>query len=212
MTSVATRLLLAPLALALAGGLSGPALAHHVVDGAMPTTALEGLLSGLGHPVIGPDHLTFLVGAGLVAALSGWGWRMAFAFIAGSLLGVLVRAAGWSLTAGEALVAMTLVAAGVGLAAGVDLARRRWLFGFALAGIVHGLAYGEAIVGADRGVLAAYLSGLGLVQAAIIAAVASVALGLGVGAGAAAATRTRAAGHALAAVGLGFLMLSLVPY
>ena len=55
--------------LALAAALAAePALAHHVMGGAMPATFGQGLLSGLGHPIIGLDHLAALVGAGLVAA------------------------------------------------------------------------------------------------------------------------------------------------
>ena len=34
-----------------------PAFAHHVVGGKMPVTFMDGLLSGLGHPIIGLDHL-----------------------------------------------------------------------------------------------------------------------------------------------------------
>ena len=51
----------------LAAGVSS-AHSHHVMDYAMPATALEGLLSGLGHPVIGIDHLLFIAGAGVLAA------------------------------------------------------------------------------------------------------------------------------------------------
>ena len=37
------------------------ASAHHVMGGKTPTTFVDGFLSGLGHPVIGPDHLAFLL-------------------------------------------------------------------------------------------------------------------------------------------------------
>src|SRR5262244_1869797 len=49
----------------LAGALllADPAFAHHLMGGRMPSTFVEGLLSGLGHPVIGIDHLAFLVGS-----------------------------------------------------------------------------------------------------------------------------------------------------
>ena len=43
-----------------------PAEAHHVMGGRMPSTFMEGLLSGLGHPVVGLDHLAFIV---------AWVWR-----------------------------------------------------------------------------------------------------------------------------------------
>ena len=41
------------------------AQAHHVMDGMLPSTFVEGLLSGLGHPIIGPDHFAFVVAVGL---------------------------------------------------------------------------------------------------------------------------------------------------
>ena len=36
------------------------AFAHHVMGGRMPATFTEGILSGLGHPIIGLDHLAGL--------------------------------------------------------------------------------------------------------------------------------------------------------
>src|SRR6267378_2162800 len=39
------------------------AWAHHFMDGGLPETFAQGLLSGLGHPVIGLDHAAFIVGA-----------------------------------------------------------------------------------------------------------------------------------------------------
>ena len=41
-----------------------PALAHHVMGGRMPATFGQGFLSGLGHPVIGLDHLAAVVAVG----------------------------------------------------------------------------------------------------------------------------------------------------
>ena len=38
---------------------ASPAAAHHPMGGTPPSTFVEGLLSGFGHPVIGPDHLAF---------------------------------------------------------------------------------------------------------------------------------------------------------
>ena len=40
------------------------AWAHHFMDGGLPQTFAQGLLSGLGHPVIGLDHAAFIVAAG----------------------------------------------------------------------------------------------------------------------------------------------------
>ena len=45
-----------------------PAAAHHFMDGTTPATAAEGLLSGLAHPLIGLDHLLFLMAAATLLA------------------------------------------------------------------------------------------------------------------------------------------------
>ena len=47
-----------------------PVLAHHPNGGETPSNFIQGFLSGLGHPVIGIDHLVFVVAIGLLAALS----------------------------------------------------------------------------------------------------------------------------------------------
>src|SRR3990172_1570591 len=58
------------------------------MDYAMPATALEGLLSGLGHPVIGVDHLLFIAGAGVLAARFKRGYLLPLAFVAAYLAGL----------------------------------------------------------------------------------------------------------------------------
>jgi urease accessory protein len=55
------------------------------MGGDLPETHWLGLLSGLAHPVIGIDHLVFVLGVGIWSALAGrrrscscWGpWRAA---------------------------------------------------------------------------------------------------------------------------------------
>ena len=48
-----------------------PAFAHHMMGGRTPSTFMEGLLSGLGHPVIGLDHFAFLVAIGIAVGIFG---------------------------------------------------------------------------------------------------------------------------------------------
>ena len=48
---------------------SGTAFAHHAMDYQMPQTFVQGLLSGFGHPIIGPDHLAFILAIGLIGTL-----------------------------------------------------------------------------------------------------------------------------------------------
>jgi len=45
---------------------ANPTSAHHTMGGGMPSNFFEGFMSGLAHPVIGVDHLAFIVALGLV--------------------------------------------------------------------------------------------------------------------------------------------------
>src|SRR5262249_58096024 len=45
-----------------------PAFAHHMMGGRTPATLGEGILSGLGHPIIGLDHFAAVVAVGCPAA------------------------------------------------------------------------------------------------------------------------------------------------
>lgn len=143
------------------------AWAHHVMDGNLPQTLVQGLLSGLGHPLIGLDHAAFIVAAGFLLALVNGGTWGVLALIAGSLLGAALHLGGINLPWGEAGVALSVMLAGALL-----MARRRiapsWLAGgLALAGILHGHAYAESIFGAEPTPLIAYLIGFSLVQGAV---------------------------------------------
>ena len=64
-----------------------PALAHHPFGGMMPNTWVQGFLSGLGHPVIGPDHLLFTIVIGLLATRLKPAWAIPAAFLAATLAG-----------------------------------------------------------------------------------------------------------------------------
>ena len=143
------------------------AWAHHVMDGNLPQTLVQGLLSGLGHPLIGLDHAAFIVAAGFLLALVSGGAWVVLALIAGSLLGAALHLGGINLPWGEAGVALSVMLAGA-----LVMARRRiapsWLAGgLALAGILHGHAYAESIFGAEPTPLIAYLIGFSLVQCAV---------------------------------------------
>jgi urease accessory protein len=146
--------------------LATPASAHHAMGGATPSSAWQGLLSGLAHPVIGLDHLAFVIAAGLIAALHRRGTVIPIAFVAASLLGTGVHGLGWKLPAPEVLISLSVLLFGALLLAG-----RRSLPLVAVlasaAGVFHGYAYGESIVGAEMTPLSAYLLGLALVQLAI---------------------------------------------
>src|SRR5262245_40815033 len=169
-TRLRLALLTAPLLLAAA-----PASAHHVMGGRMPSTFIEGLLSGLGHPVIGLDHLAFLVAIGIAVGIAGLNLLLPVVFVVAMALGVLLHVAGMALPGAEFLVALSVVVAGLLLALGRALPVTVWEALFAVAGLFHGYALGESIYGADRTALGAYLLGLVVIQSALAVGVALLA-------------------------------------
>ncbi|MGQ7844402.1 HupE/UreJ family protein [Granulosicoccus sp. 3-233] len=140
------------------------ALAHHPLGGRQPETALEGLLSGIGHPVIGLDHLAFIIAAGLLAAIARRGLLIPLGFVAGSMAGVGLHLQLFTIPAVELFIAASVVLVGALLTMKQRLDVRKEAILTAVAGVFHGYAYAEAIVGANMATLASYLTGLTLVQ------------------------------------------------
>ena len=197
---LATTLLLASI---------GSAAAHHPMGGTTPTTFIEGFLSGIGHPVIGIDHLAFIVAIGIAAAFVSGGFGIIAAFIAASSVGVLAHVVELGVPMVEPLVATSVILAGAAIAAGKAGARGGWLLLAALAGLLHGYAFGEAAVGAERTVIGAYLIGLALIQAAIAGGAMLVSRRL-FGAAGETAMPLRATGAALASLGVVLLASGLL--
>lgn len=184
---------------------ASPAAAHHPMGGAVPTTFWHGLLSGLGHPVIGLDHFAFVVAVGLVAAFAPRRHLTPLAFVAATLGGCLLQVAGVALPLAEIAIAGSVVLLG-GLALfGRRLALAPLLLLFAGAGLFHGWAYGEAIVGAESTPLLAYLAGFALVQYAVAMAAVWTTRNLW-RAESAATLQPRLAGALVAGIGLAFLV------
>lgn len=148
----------------------GLALAHHFMDGGLPQTFVQGLLSGLGHPLIGLDHATFIIAAGFLLALVPGGlWGIA-ALIAGSLTGAALHLFGLNLPGGETGVALSVLLIGVLVMLHQRFALSWLAGGLALAGVLHGHAYAETIFGAEPAPLGAYLLGFSVIQFGVAAA------------------------------------------
>lgn len=144
-----------------------PAIAHHPFGGNTPANFLEGFLSGLAHPVIGLDHLAFVIAVGLLAAgLSRGAWIPA-AFLLTAMAGTGIHVLGINLPAVEIAIATSAITLGAILVLENFLSFTVIATLSAVAGLFHGYAYGEAIIGADMNSLVAYLTGFTLVQYAI---------------------------------------------
>jgi urease accessory protein len=194
--------------LVLLAGLVEPALAHHVMGGKMPATFLQGFLSGIGHPVIGIDHLAAIVAVGCLAALHPAGALLAVSFVVAMMGGVALHLQGATVPAAELVVALTVLLVGGLLLRKSTLPLPAALILFVFVGAIHGYALGESIYGAEQTPLFAYLFGLAVIQSAI-------ALGAMAGARVLLGRKDRLAlrfiGAAVAGVGLAVLVQQLVP-
>ncbi len=177
------------------------AFAHHPMGGVTPSNFTEGLLSGFGHPVIGTDHLAAIIGVGLLAALLGRPRILPVAFIVAMLAGVGIHLAEFNMPFAEGFVGLTTLIIGALVAFRFSLGTVLTATLFAVAGAVHGYALGESIVGAEQTPLAAYLLGLGVIQAVIAISVAEIATRLSANRESLVRYATMATGVAIALVG-----------
>jgi urease accessory protein len=188
------------------------AQAHHPMGGEAPRTMWQGLLSGIGHPVIGPDHLAFVVGVGLLAAIAGYGLMLPALFVGAMTLGLGLHVAGVAVPYAEVMLAVSVVLIGIAV-----LRPREggglWVEGglFALAGVLHGQAFAEAVIGAETGPVLAYIVGLAGTQLAIAAGAYLLARATPGHAAVLAPVHVRALGLAIAVTGLVVLVMNGAP-
>ena len=150
----------------VAASLFSPAHAHHPFGMGDSTnlSALQGLLSGIGHPLLGPDHLLFLLAIALIGLQRPRAWVLPLlaAGLGGSVLSQFVplpdAVAPWA----EAMVSLSLVAEGL---MALCVASTSWLL--PLVGL-HGFLLGSTIVGAEPTPLFTYFLGLLLGQGALL--------------------------------------------
>ncbi len=189
-----------------------PALAHHPLGGLPMETFAHGLLSGVGHPVLGFDHLFFVAIVGIAALFTKRRYTAPAAYIAAMLVGCGLMYAGVALPLTEAVIALSLLVVGGVVLSGRALGASAALMLFAGFGLFHGSAFGASIAGQEAGagatVLLGYLIGLGTIQYLIAIAAGWVTEKV-LGATEAAATNARLAGAVVAGVGL-FLTLETV--
>lgn len=143
------------------------AMAHHFMGDEVPRTWFEGLMSGLAHPVIGPDHLAFIVAVGLLGALYPKGFLIPWVTVAAAMMGSTIHLAQVAIAGVELWVAVSIGVLGYVLTLSPRLTMSAVVGLAAIAGIFHGYAYGESIFGAEPTPLMAYLLGFTLIQLAI---------------------------------------------
>ena len=175
----------------------------------MPATFGEGILSGLGHPVIGLDHLAAVVAVGCLAAAHRSASALALTFVLAMVGGVALHLHGTSVPGADILVALTVLALGVLMVLRGDMPAIAAAVLFAVVGVIHGYALGESIYGAERTPLYAYLIGLAVIQGVIALAAAHMTRSLIRRSADLSAVRLVGAG--IAGIGLAVLMQQVMP-
>ena len=149
-----------------------PVLAHHPfgMGNSSGLSAWQALLSGVGHPLLGPDHLLFMLGIALIGIkkTKQWVFPLLAVGLAGSALVQLQPLPDVLASWAEALVSLSLAIEGLIV---LNLLSSKWLLPmFAL----HGYLLGSTIVGAEPTPLIGYFLGLLLSQAALLLLVTKV--------------------------------------
>jgi urease accessory protein len=175
----------------------------------MPATFAEGLLSGLGHPIIGLDHFAAVVAVGCLAATHRAGPALALGFVMAMMGGVVLHLQGTTVPTAEIIVALSVIILGAIMLSGQNLATGAALTLFALVGLVHGYALGESIYGAEQTPLYAYLLGLAVIQGAV--ALVAMSIARAVARRSADLSPLRLIGAGIAGIGLAVLMQQIVP-
>lgn len=192
--------------------IASPALAHHPLNGMPMETFAHGILSGIGHPVLGFDHLFFVVLVGIAAAFTGRLAAAPLGYIAGMIAGLALILAGVTLPNAEFMIALSLLIMGGVVLTGSKLPMPAHLLAFAGFGLFHGWAFGGSITGQEGGVggavLAGYVIGLVAIQYAI-AAIAAFTMRAIADGESPVAIQPRLAGAMVAGVGLFLVMETL---
>ena len=191
---------------------AGSAAAHHPLNGMPMETFSQGVLSGVGHPLLGFDHLFFVIAAGIAAVFTTIRVMSLGGYLVAMAAGCLLMYAGITLPLTELIVAISLVAVGGLLATGTKMRGPIAVGLFALFGLFHGSAFGGSIATAEAAVslavLGGYLLGLIAVQFAIGWIAGSVAKTFSKMALETPSIGARLAGAAVAGVGM-FLVLEI---
>ena len=151
--------------------LFSPAHAHHPfgMGDSTDLSALQGFLSGIGHPLLGPDHLLFLLAIALIGLPRPRTWVLPLlaAGLGGSVLSQFIplpdAVAPWA----EALVSLTLAAEGLMALFAIPSSLLLPLVA------LHGFLLGSTIVGAEPTPLFTYFLGLLIGQCALLLVVTS---------------------------------------
>ena len=152
--------------------LVNPAFAHHpfAMGESSDLSVWQALVSGIGHPLLGPDHLLFMLGIAFVGLKRTKEWLLPLLAVglAGSGLVQLLPLPDLIAPWAEALVSLSLAIEGLIV---LNNLSPKWLLPmFSL----HGYLLGSTIIGAEPTPLIGYFLGLLLAQAVFLLLVTAV--------------------------------------
>jgi urease accessory protein len=180
-----------------------PVFAHHPMGGKTPSNLFEGFMSGIAHPVIGLDHLAFVVAIGLLAAARSQGFLIPVSFVMSAMLGTGLHLLSIDLPVVELIVSGSILVFGILIVK--DIGSNAVISLLAgLAGLFHGFAYGEAIFGAEMTPLVSYLAGFTMIQLLISVSIFAIAQKFLDG------SNLKSAGFVISGIGLAFMSSQVV--
>lgn len=191
-------------------GSAEPGLAHHVMGGVPPERTLDGLLSGIGHPILGIEHLSFLVGVAVAAGIIGRTVTLPLLYVVATIIGASLQVDAIALPWPYAGMVLSILVVGGLIATGRRIGLAAWAAVFTLGGIYHGFSYAEVMVGTEPSPLTAYFVGLALVQSVLVVSIASAVKWLRESPALMLATVPRLAGFGLTAVGVALAVTSSI--
>ena len=148
--------------------ISFPAFAHHPMGGALPQNFLNGILSGIAHPIIGFDHLAFILTFGIITSYFKNKVILPLYFITFSLIGTIVSVNFLVVPFSELIISLSIIVAGL-----TSLYQKKINIYFPIilalgGGFFHGYAFGQSVVGIEASPLIAYLIGIALIGFVLI--------------------------------------------
>ena len=137
-------------------------LAHHFMDNENPSSMLEGLFSGIAHPIIGIDHLIFLIFTSIIAYLAIKKLLLFLYLLFRQLLVV------FSLIHVEQPMLELLIIFSV-LLLGLFFSLQKFslntlIYPFIIFGLMHGNAYGKKIIESPFSAQFSYVIGFIIIQ------------------------------------------------
>ncbi|PPR79669.1 MAG: hypothetical protein CFH01_00253 [Alphaproteobacteria bacterium MarineAlpha2_Bin1] len=138
--------------------------AHHFIEGEVPRNLLQGLISGIAHPVIGLDHLFFLIFTSLIVYFIFKKNFFIFLFIFSTILGSFISIFNISFPLLELSIIVSILLVGFSFFIYKSIPSFVILISFIIFGILHGSAYGKTIIDASVQIQISYILGFTLIQ------------------------------------------------